>query len=56
MQDENSYVLNRLYDKYEKICDYFDDWIVIKTDPGCKEIEQIVMRKNVEPHIETCEW
>ena len=42
--------------KYQKIYDYFDDWILIKTNEEDTEITDIVVKKMSENHIETCEW
>ena len=45
-----------LYDKYRKIHDYFDDWILVKANSNYTKIDQIIMRKKENAHIETCEW
>ena len=44
------------YHKYQKIYDYFDDWILIKTNEEDTEITDIVVKKMSEKHVETCEW
>lgn len=44
------------YHKYQTIFDYFDDWILIKTNEENTEITDIVMKKMSENHVETCEW
>lgn len=44
------------YHKYRKIYDYFDDWILIKTNEKTTEITDIIVKKNSENHVETCEW
>lgn len=44
------------YHKYRKIYDYFDDWILIKTNEENTEITDIVVKKRGEKHVETCEW
>ena len=44
------------YHKYQKIYDYFDDWILVKTNEEDTEITDIVVKKTSEKHIETCEW
>ena len=46
----------KFYDKYKKVWDYFDDWILVKTNGDNTEITDIIIRKKVEKHIETCEW
>lgn len=44
------------YHKYQKIYNYFYDWILIKTNEENTEITDIVVKKTSEKHIETCEW
>lgn len=44
------------YHKYRKIFDYFDDWILIKTNEEDTEITDIVVKKMSENHVEACEW
>lgn len=46
----------KLFDKYHNIFDYFDDWVLIKADDKCENISEIIVRKEEEKHIETCEW
>lgn len=46
----------KLYDKYQNIWRYFDDWIVIKTNEDDTEIAGIVVRKREDIHVETCNW
>ena len=48
--------IHELYDHYNKVFSYFDDWVVIKTDKDNLEIIEIIMRKKAEDHIETCLW
>ena len=45
-----------LYDRYKKIYDYFDDWILIKANVDNTEIEDIIVKKRKKKHIETCKW
>lgn len=45
-----------LYDKYMKIFGYFDDWVVIVADERGNEIEQIIMKRKEQVHIETNNW
>ena len=45
-----------LYDKYRKVFDYFDDWILVKANSDYTEIKDIVVRKRSDHHIETCNW
>lgn len=44
------------YHKYRKIYDYFDDWILIKTNDEDAKISDIVVKKRGEKHVETCRW
>ena len=45
------------YQNYESLCNYFDDWILIKNDPDKFDtIGEIVVKKAADKHIETCEW
>lgn len=46
----------KFYQKYKKIYYYFDDWILIKSNKHNTEIEDIIVKKQGEHHIETCEW
>lgn len=45
-----------LYDKYRKVFDYFDDWILVKTNSDYTEIADVVVRERSDNHIETCDW
>lgn len=45
-----------LYHTYQEIFDYFDDWILIKTNTEASEIMDIVVRAKDDTHIETCYW
>lgn len=53
---ENKPLLYGLYDKYRKIYEYFDDWILIKTDAECTRITEIIMKKKSDTHVETNLW
>ncbi len=44
------------YDKYRKLYDYFDDWILIKSTEDNTAIAKIIVKKKTETHIETCNW
>lgn len=44
------------YNKFPRIYNYFDDWILIKTNETDTKITDIVVKKAGEKHIETCEW
>ena len=42
------------FNRYEKIFQYFDDWVLIKTDADDIEVTDIIVKKKEETHIETC--
>lgn len=46
----------KFYDNYKKIYEYFDDWILLKTDEANTTITDIIVKKKEEKHIETCNW
>ena len=46
----------KLYDKYRKLYDYFDTWILVKGTEDNAAIGDIIVRKKTETHIETCNW
>ena len=48
--------LYNLYRKYRDIYDYFDDWILVKSNANHTEISEIVVKKKTDVHIETCKW
>lgn len=43
-------------DIYETVWDYFDDWVVVRTDESGAGIGELVMKPKTEHHIETCWW
>lgn len=45
--------VGKFYRQYKKIYDYFDNWILIKTNA---ESTDIIVKKKTEEHLETCEW
>ena len=45
--------VGKFYRQYKKIYDYFDNWILIKTNA---ESTDIIVKKKMEEHLETCEW
>lgn len=47
-----------LYDKYPKVFEFFDDWIVVDCDENYQDITAIYLRKQVpdEQRTETCDW
>ena len=48
--------MRTLYDKFQPVWSYFDDWILIKSNEDDTEIADIIIKKKTEPHIETCNW
>lgn len=46
----------KFYDNYKKIYEYFDDWILLKTNDTNTTIIDIIVKKREENHIETCNW
>ena len=46
----------KLYECYRKIYDYFDDWVLIKTNEYNSEIRDIIVKRKSKKHMETCEW
>ncbi|MDY5987248.1 hypothetical protein [Sporofaciens sp. SGI.106] len=48
--------LYSLYDKYRKIYEYFDNWILVRTNDDYTDITEIVMQKKEDVHVETCMW
>lgn len=53
---KGQHVLYYLYDEYKTVYEYFDDWIVVKANSDYTEIQEIVIKKKGNKHIETCEW
>lgn len=53
---EGKYPLYELYDRYGDIYKYFDDWILVRANSDCTEIEEIIMHKKEDVHVETCVW
>ena len=48
--------LYTLFDKYNRIYKYFDDWIVVKSDAEYKNMTEIIVKKSENVHVETCFW
>ena len=55
IEDDKLLIMN-LYSKYKAIYQYFDDWIVIKTDENYEDITEIIAKKKEKHHIETNVW
>ena len=51
-----AYPIKYLYDKYQKIYNFFDSWVVVKTDPNSFRIENFIVRKKTDSHTETIFW
>ena len=54
-KDEN-YPMYEFARDHEMILDYFDEWIVVKTNEDNTEVVGFELRKDDGKHIETCEW
>ena len=48
--------LYTMFEEYNPIFRYFDDWIVIKSDIECKKMNEIIVKKAESVHTETCFW
>ena len=46
----------QLSNRYGAIHNYFDDWILIKANSNCTKIEDIIIHKKKEIHVETYLW
>lgn len=47
---------NLLWDHHRKIFDYFDDWVVVVPNEDNTAVQDILMRKKEEKHMETIYW
>ena len=56
IMEEYKLLIMNLYSKYKAIYQYFDDWIVIKTDENYEDITEIIAKKKEKHHIETNVW
>ena len=45
-----------LFKHYKPVFEYFDDWVLVKTNKACTEVEKIIVKKKAEKHMETCDW
>ncbi|MBQ9200335.1 MAG: hypothetical protein IJ141_09180 [Lachnospiraceae bacterium] len=43
-------------EKYYDVINYFDNWVLIKTDDTNSSINKIVLKKKGDKHIETSNW
>lgn len=46
----------KLFDKYESVFDYFDDWVVVRATEDGYVVREIVLKKKGKPHLETVFW
>lgn len=53
---ETKFNLYKLYNNYRVVFDYFDDWILIKANNEYTELDEIIMHKNTDVHVETNTW
>lgn len=56
IKDEGKMLVMKLYDHYKRIYEYFDDWILIKTNDENTDITEIVLKRKGEKHLETIQW
>ncbi len=54
--DDGTLSIYYLFEKYRGVFNYFDDWILIKSNEENTEITEIVIKKKEDKHIETIEW
>ena len=48
---------HRIWDKYKAIYEYFDDWVVVKTNEDLTEITGFLVRRDQgEDRVETIDW
>ena len=53
----DEFPIHCFWEKYKPLFDYFDDWILIKTDKDYENITDIVLRKKQDGNrIETIDW
>ena len=50
------YPMDYFWDNYQNIFQYFEDWVVVKTDSDCKKKTDFIVRKKSEKYIETIHW
>ena len=46
----------KLLERYPSIYNYFDDWVLIKTNADNTEMSEIIVKKRSKIHVETCNW
>lgn len=56
IEDKGILSVMKLYKYHKKIFEYFEDWILIKTNDMNTEISDIVVRKKEDKHVETYQW
>lgn len=44
------------FHEYNEIFEYFDDWILVKTNKTNKKITDFILKKKTKKHIETINW
>ncbi|MBE6909223.1 MAG: hypothetical protein E7474_06590 [Ruminococcaceae bacterium] len=45
-----------LFESHKSIFEYFDDWVLCRTDAEYTKITEFVMKPHTETHIETINW
>lgn len=54
--ESSRWPITEFYDRHRKLFDYFDDWVLIKSNKDGTEISEIVLKPKKEKHIETIYW
>lgn len=50
------FIMEKFYDKYREIYEYFDDWILVKTNRNNHKITKFIIKKQAKNHTETINW
>ena len=55
-QTYTKFIMEKFYDKYREIYEYFDDWILVKTNRNNHKITKFIIKKQAKNHMETINW
>lgn len=53
---DDDFPINYFQSNNPLISNYFDKWVLLKTNTEDTEITEIIVKKNSENHVETCCW
>lgn len=56
IDDDETFDIYKFFEDYNDVFEYFDDWILVKTDKNDKRIIGYIVKKNSKKHIETINW